>query len=99
MSNFSGRASKYGRTLTSFSSFSSKGADGLVSQIGDDAMPLTFAYEFGFPLVVVAANCLDAINKTLQTLTTAVTFHEALEAAGIILNDADSPSTQDTRQI
>jgi len=56
------------------------------------------AYDFGYPLIVVAPNVLGVINQTLQTLITAATFRDGLEVAGIILNDvrqdASDPSTE-----
>ena len=45
------------------------------------------ADDFGFPLVVVAANRLGVINQTLQTLITAATFRDSLAVAGVVLND------------
>lgn len=67
-----------------------EGAGGLMSPIGDDDYNADLAEEFGFPLVVVAANELGAINATLQTLITASTYRDGLNVAGIVLN---SPRT------
>lgn len=72
-----------------------EGAGGLMSPISDGDYVADIALEFGFPLIVVAANNLGVINQTLQTLITAATFRDGLEVAGIILNDANSPSVQD----
>jgi dethiobiotin synthetase len=73
-----------------------EGAGGLMSPISDDDYNADLAAEFGFPLVVVAANVLGTINATLQTLITAHTFRDGLPVAGVILNSPqkmhDDPS-------
>jgi dethiobiotin synthetase len=75
-----------------------EGAGGLMSPISDDDYNADLAAEFGYPLVVVAANALGTINATLQTLITASTYCEGLSVAGIVLNSpseaGDDPSTQ-----
>ncbi len=48
-----------------------EGAGGLMSPVCDDDYNADLAAEFGYPLVVVAANELGTINATLQTLITA----------------------------
>jgi dethiobiotin synthetase len=78
-----------------------EGAGGLMSPISDDDYNADLAAEFGFPLLVVAANELGAVNATLQTLITAACCatgnvqHETkqkpdagLQVAGIVLNSA-----------
>jgi dethiobiotin synthetase len=52
------------------------------------------AYDFGFPLLVVARNRLGVINHVLQTLITAATFREGLDVAGIVLNQPE-PAADD----
>jgi len=73
-----------------------EGAGGLMSPISDDDYNADLAEEFGFPLVVVAANELGTINATLQTLITASTYRDGLSVAGVVLNSprvsADDPS-------
>ena len=64
-----------------------EGAGGLMSPISDDEFVAELAAEFGYPLIVVAANELGTINQTLQTLITAETFSGDLKVAGIVLND------------
>lgn len=64
-----------------------EGAGGLMSPIGDTEYVADLALDFGYPLVVVAANVLGAINQTLQTLITAASFRGGLPVAGIVLND------------
>lgn len=78
-----------------------EGAGGLMSPISDDDYNADLAAEFGFPLLVVAANELGAINATLQTLITAACcatgnmqddskqkVDSGLQVAGIVLNSA-----------
>ena len=64
-----------------------EGAGGLMSPLGDDLYVADLAFEFGYPLVVVAPNVLGTINQTLQTLIAATTFRDGIEVAGIVLND------------
>jgi dethiobiotin synthetase len=68
-----------------------EGAGGLMSPLGDDEYVADLAYEFRFPLLVVARNALGAINQTLQTLIAAATFRDGLEVAGIVLNHPAPP--------
>jgi len=69
-----------------------EGAGGLMSPISDDDYNADLAAEFGYPLVVVAANELGTINATLQTLITASTYCDRLAVAGVVLN---SPNRRD----
>ena len=64
-----------------------EGAGGLMSPLGEDEYVADLAYDFGFPLVVVARNGLGVINHVLQTLITAATFRDGLAVAGIVLNE------------
>jgi dethiobiotin synthetase len=57
-----------------------------MSPISDHDYNADLAAEFGYPLVVVAANELGTINATLQTLITASTYCDGLAVAGIVLN-------------
>jgi dethiobiotin synthetase len=79
-----------------------EGAGGLMSPISDEDYNADLAETFGYPLVVVAANELGAINATLQTLITASTFgrpgseeqgarNEGITVAGVVLNSARHP--------
>ena len=72
-----------------------EGAGGLMSPLGDNAYVADLAEEFGFPLVVVSRNVLGTINQTLQTLIAAAAFREGLPVAGVVLNQATSPSQDD----
>ena len=65
-----------------------EGAGGLMSPLSDEDYNIDLAAEFGFPLVIVAANELGVINATLQTLTTARAKAPDLRIAGIVLNQA-----------
>jgi dethiobiotin synthetase len=71
-----------------------EGAGGLMSPLGHDEYVADLAYDFGFPLLVVARNGLGVINHVLQTLITAATFREGLDVAGIVLNQPE-PAADD----
>lgn len=80
-----------------------EGAGGLMSPLGDDEYVADLAADFGFPLVVVAANKIGVINQTLQTLMASAYYAPQLPIAGIVLNDAAplderDPSTASNRQ-
>lgn len=66
-----------------------EGVGGLMSPVTPDTYVADLAEEFGYPLIVVTADRLGAINQTLQTLITAATFREGLEVAGVVLNRLD----------
>ncbi len=73
-----------------------EGIGGLMSPVSDDEYVADLAFDFGFPLIVVAPNTLGVINQTLQTLITASTFRDGLDVAGIVLNDLhDSRDSND----
>lgn len=63
-----------------------EGAGGLMSPVSDEDYNADLADEFGYPLIVVAANELGTINATLQTLIVADALREGLDVAGIVLN-------------
>ncbi len=65
-----------------------EGSGGLMSPVSEDEFTADLAYDFGYPLVLVTANVLGAINQTLQALITASCFRDGLDVAGIVLNDA-----------
>lgn len=64
-----------------------EGAGGLMSPVGEKDYVADLARDFGFPLIVVAANRIGVINHTLQTLIAAQAFGSGLPVAGIVLND------------
>ena len=69
-----------------------EGAGGLMSPVTDDEFVADLAYDFGFPLVIVARNVLGTINQTLQTVMAASTYRGGLPVAGIVLNSGDATS-------
>jgi len=72
-----------------------EGVGGLMSPLSDDDYVADLAYDFDYPLIVVAPNRLGVLNHTLLTIVAANTFREGLEVAGIVLNDVVSKSQQD----
>lgn len=66
-----------------------EGAGGLLSPLGDDEFVADLALDFGFPLIVVAANTLGTINQTLQTIFVARHYRGGQPVAGIILNEVE----------
>lgn len=69
-----------------------EGAGGLMSPLSEGDYNASLAIDFGFPLVIVAANRLGAINDTLQTVITAnmvATVREGTRVpiAGVVLNE------------
>jgi dethiobiotin synthetase len=79
-----------------------EGAGGLMSPLGEEEYVADLAYDFRFPLIVVARNALGTINQTLQTLIAAAAFRDGLEVAGIVLNHpappGDDPSIATNRE-
>jgi dethiobiotin synthetase len=63
-----------------------EGAGGLMSPLSEVDYNLDLAAEFGFPLVIVAANRLGVVNDALQTLITARARAPQLVVAGLVLN-------------
>lgn len=72
-----------------------EGIGGLMSPVTDDEYVADLAFDFGFPLIVVAPNVLGVINQALQTLITAATFRDGLDVAGIVLNDISAAVDRD----
>jgi dethiobiotin synthetase len=68
-----------------------EGAGGLMSPLGEEEYVADLAYDFGFPLLIVARNGLGAINHVLQTLIGAAAFRDGLPVAGIVLNQTGPP--------
>ena len=71
-----------------------EGAGGLMSPVGNDEYVADLAFDFGYPVVVVAPNELGVINQTLQTLITAATFRDGLQVAGVVLNHVRRDATE-----
>jgi len=66
-----------------------EGAGGLMSPVSDDDYNADLVKDFGYPLVVVAANVLGTINATLQTLVTAEKY--GLAVVVVVLNSPHAP--------
>lgn len=66
-----------------------EGVGGLMSPISDEDYVADLAADFGYPLIVIAANQLGVINQTLQTLITAATLLHEVPIQGVVLNDVD----------
>ena len=75
-----------------------EGVGGLMSPLGEDEYVADLAYDFGFPLIVVARNTLGTINQTLQTLIAAAVFREGLTTAGIVLNNCGAAEEDVSRK-
>jgi dethiobiotin synthetase len=74
-----------------------EGAGGLLSPISDDDFVADLAVEFGYPLVIVAANRIGVINQTLQTLHVAKSYRSAMPVAAVVLNDVEQSSDDPSR--
>lgn len=61
-----------------------EGAGGLLSPVADDLSNADLARQFGYPLLVVAADRLGTINHTLLTVEAALARN--FRVAGIVLN-------------
>jgi dethiobiotin synthetase len=72
-----------------------EGAGGLLSPVSDDSLVADLAADFDYPLVIVAANRLGAINHTL--LTIAAARERQLPIAGIVLNDLPEDAADPSR--
>ncbi|MCH2180993.1 MAG: dethiobiotin synthase [Mariniblastus sp.] len=64
-----------------------EGSGGLMSPISDEEYVADLAFDFGYPVVVVAPNVLGVINQTLQTLITASCFRGGIPVGGVVLNN------------
>lgn len=67
-----------------------EGAGGLMSPIDEEEYVADLAFDFGYPLVVVAKNVVGAINQTLQTLIAASNFRDGLPVGAVVLNDVSA---------
>ena len=74
-----------------------EGAGGLLSPISDADFVADLAVEFGYPLVIVAANRIGVINQTLQTLLVAKTYCGGMPVAAVVLNDVEQSSDDPSR--
>jgi dethiobiotin synthetase len=74
-----------------------EGAGGLLSPISDNDFVADLAVEFGYPLVIVAANRIGVINQTLQTLHVARSYRGGIAVAAVVLNDVEQSSDDPSR--
>ena len=74
-----------------------EGAGGLMSPLGEEEYVADLAWDFAFPLVIVARNGLGTINQTLQTAIAAATLRGGLPIAGIVLNTPALPGDDPSR--
>ncbi len=72
-----------------------EGAGGLLAPISSEDYVADLAWEFGYPLLIVARNALGTINHTLMTVQVAATYRGGLEVAGIVLNEPTPPDPAD----
>ncbi|GIW93325.1 MAG: ATP-dependent dethiobiotin synthetase BioD [Pirellulaceae bacterium] len=70
-----------------------EGVGGWFAPVSDSDLVCDLATEFGYPVVVVAANRLGVINHTL--LTVQAVHHAGLHVLGVILNDPFQADRQD----
>ena len=66
-----------------------EGVGGLLSPISRDDFTVTLVKEFGYPVVLVAADRLGVINHVLQAVCTLKTHASGVPLAGIVLNQMD----------
>lgn len=72
-----------------------EGAGGLFSPLGDDELNIQLACDFGWPLVIVAANRLGTIHGVLATVAAARGHSPALPIAAVILSDVTPDDGRD----
>ncbi|HWC89209.1 MAG TPA: dethiobiotin synthase, partial [Pirellulales bacterium] len=72
-----------------------EGAGGLLSPASDEDSVADLAADFGFQLIVVAANRLGTINHTLLTLEVAAI--RKLKVGAVVLNDLPGDSSDPSR--
>ena len=73
-----------------------EGAGGLMTPVADDEYVADLAFEFAFPVVIVARDALGTINQTLSALVVAATFRDGLDIAGIVLNQVSAEADAST---
>lgn len=66
-----------------------EGAGGLLSPLSEQDYVIDLAREFGFPLVLVAANRIGVVNQVLSALFVAEQYRGGLPVAGVVLNCLD----------
>ena len=80
-----------------------EGVGGLLSPVSDDAFTITLAKEFGYPIILVAADRLGVINQVLTALCVCAAYAPDVPVAGIVLNqvtpDSDISGASNAREI
>ena len=66
-----------------------EGVGGLLSPLSDDATTITLAREFGYPIVLVAADQLGVINDVLSAVCVCAAHAPEIPLAGIVLNQVN----------
>lgn len=74
-----------------------EGAGGLFSPLGEDELNIDVAAEFGFPIVIVAANRLGTLHATLATVNAASRYCPGLPIAGVVLNEITADVDDESR--
>jgi len=72
-----------------------EGTGGLMSPLTEEDYNVDLACDLGYPLVVVVANRIGAINQALLTLIAAATFKDGLPLSGVVLNQPSADSADD----
>ncbi|MBC19556.1 MAG: dethiobiotin synthase [Planctomycetaceae bacterium] len=68
-----------------------EGIGGLLSPVSDDASTITLVREFGYPVILVAADRLGVVNDVRSALCVCDAYAPDIPVAGIVLNQV-SPS-------
>ena len=66
-----------------------EGVGGLLSPLSDDVTTITLAREFGYPILLVAADRLGVINDVLSAICVCAAYAPEINLAGIILNQVN----------
>ena len=66
-----------------------EGVGGLLSPLSDDSTTMTLAREFGYPIVLVAADRLGVINDVLSAVCVCAAYAPEIHLAGIVLNQLE----------
>ena len=69
-----------------------EGAGGLLSPLAPQTYNIDLVLELNYPLILVVANKIGAINQCLQALLTAANYGRGLAVAGIVLNQVSTDS-------
>jgi dethiobiotin synthetase len=78
-----------------------EGAGGYLSPLSDVDLNADLALDLGFPILLVVANRLGAINQAITTVHAIQTYRGGARLAGVVLNDVNmnSDDAADANQI